>query len=362
MSTGHGSDVFEDAKGRSLQAYLEQTLGCSAYKCGSQVRMDSCPHCGESMSGSAKMRITNDRTWHCFGCGQGGTIIDAALQLQPGLTTPLMAAQEIVHGVIPPTISPAQRQQQVEADQRKVQWQEWVLHRIHEASRQAFDPAVWDYLLHTRGLDAAVVNEAWHRGVLGTMPAQRDKATAWLKSVVGETELRYAGLWKEDADHPWIAHRPLVQFVDNHQYAEFRLLYKPTNTKTKKSLAVGRPGVPYFWNATVTGKCLVTEACLEMLAALSLGYDGRVLAASGTGASQITWFQGLAAQGTTVFELAFNNDHWVDEHGVIHNPGREAQMQLAKDLTALGIACTDASPREVGDINDALLRTRRKRA
>lgn len=356
MYISDGVDVFEDAKKRSLCDYLESALGVKAYKSGSQVRLDACPHCGHSMVGSGKVRIKHDTHWQCYGCGQFGSIIDAAMWLTPGCSTPLLAAKDIAYGNTPPAISPVERQRQIEVDQRKIEWQVWVCQRIHEATRQKFEPAVWDYLLKTRGINPEVVTQAWKRGVLGTLPANREQATLWLRSVVGDVELHHAGLWKEESPSPWIAGRPLVQFVDNQQYAEFRILFKPTNGKTKKSMAVGKPGVPYFWPGANPNKCLVTEGCLEVLAALSMGYDGSAIATAGTGSWRPSWFKGLAGEGVELFELAFNNDHRVNESGEIENPGQENQRLLARELQALGLQCSDASPKEVGDINDALLR------
>ncbi len=360
MYTGQGVDVFEEAKQRSLRDYLESALGVSAYRSGTQVRMDACPHCGHSAAGSGKLRIKDDRAWQCYGCGQFGTIIDAAIWLTPGCDTPLLAAKDITGGNTPPAIAQAEIRRQVEADNRKIEWQVWVNQRIHEATRQKFEPAVWDYLLRTRGINPEVVTEAWHRGMLGCMPANRDQATLWLRSVVGDTELHYAGLWKEDSPSPWIAGRPLVQFVDNKQYAEFRVLFKPTNNKTKKSLAVGRPGVPYFWKGVNPSRCLVTEGFLEICAALSMGYNGSLIATGGTSAWRLTWFKGLADKGVNMFDLAFNHDHRVNELGEISNPGQDNQKALARELQNIGLHCADASPKEVGDLNDALLRRKSK--
>lgn len=360
MYIGQGIDVFEEAKQRSLRDYLEAALGVAAYKSGSQVRMDACPHCGHSAAGSGKLRIKGDRTWHCYGCGEFGSIIDAAMSLTPGCETPLLAAKDITGGNTPPAISPVDRQRQIEADNRKIEWQVWANKRIHEASRQKFEPAVWDYLLRTRGINPDVVTEGWRRGMLGTMPANRDQATLWLCSVVGETELHYAGLWKEGSPNPWIAGRPLVQFVDNHENAEYRVLFKPTNNKTKKSLAVGKPGVPYFWKGLNPTRCLVTEGCLEVLAALSMGYTGSLIATAGASSARLSWFKALAGQGVKVFDLAFNNDRRVDDSGVISNPGQENQLVLARELHAIGLQTADCSPKELGDINDALLRQKSK--
>lgn len=356
MYLGQFNDIFEEAKQRSLCDYLEAALGVTAYKSGSQIRMDACPNCGHSAAGSGKVRIRQDRVWQCFGCGEFGTIIDAAMFLTPGCETPLLAAKDIAHGLTPPTTSPVEKQRQIEADERKLGWQVWVCQRLHEATRQKFEPAVLDYLLRQRGLDPAVVTQAWKRGMLGTMPANREQATLWLRSVVGDSELHYAGLWKENTPAPWIAGRPLIQFVDNRQYAEFRVLFKPTNAKTKKSLAVGKPGTPYYWEGEIRTKCLVTEGCLETLAALSMGYKGHLIATAGTGSWRLSWFKGLAANGVQVFDLAFNNDHRVNEQGEISNPGQESQRALAKELQSNGLMYADASPKVVGDINDALLR------
>lgn len=353
-----GENIFEEAKERSLVDYLEAALGAKSYKSGSQIRMDACPHCGHSTPGSGKLRIKGDRNWSCFTCGEFGSIIDAALHLDAGVNTPLQAAQEIVHGNTPPTITPQQRQLQIQADDVKRKWQVWVVQRIHEASRNSFDKSAWDYLVRTRGLSPGVVNDAWHRGTLAGLPSNREQATLWLSSVVGDTELHYAGLWKEKSPTPWIAGRPVVQFVDNHEYAEFRIAFKPTNPKTKKSLGVGRPGTPYYWIGKDRTRCLVTEGCLESLAALSMNYQGSLIATAGTGSWNLSWFKALAAQGVQVFDLAFNNDHRILANGTIANPGKDAQIELAKELANIGVRYTDASPKEIGDINDALLRQR----
>ena len=98
---------------------------------------------------------------------------------------------------------------------------------------------------------------------------------------------------------------------------------------------------------------------MEQLAALSMGYPGSVLATAGIGNWNMSWFKALAQQGVQVFDLAFNNDpEKLMPDGSFGSPGRIAQKELAKELVEVGLRFTDASPKELGDINDALLRKR----
>lgn len=351
-------DIFEEAKSRSLTDFLEKALLVSAHKVGSQIRMDSCPNCGPSAADSAKLRIRDDRTWQCYGCGEHGSIIDAAMHAYKSGWTALEAAYFVVEGVTTPAQSPGDiRAKQQEQSERK-NYEVKALGLIYEATRAEFNSRVWDYLVGTRGLSPQVVQSAWEQGMLGTMPADREQAGIFLRRVVGDDLLFYAGLWKEDAPLPWIANRPLIQFVESHEFAEFRIIYKPNNPKTKKSLAVGKPGTPYFWYGQDPSRCLVTEGCLELLAARSMGYHASCVSAAGTGSWNISWFKGLHSTGVEVFDLAFNNDDHKSEDGTPHNPGQEAQAELATELDQLGFTWNDASPREPGDINDMLLKKR----
>ncbi len=214
-------DIFEEAKSRSLTDFLEKALLVPAHKVGTQIRMDSCPNCGPSALGSAKLRLKNDRTWQCYGCGESGSIIDAALHAYKSGWTPLEAAYFVVEGVTTPAQSPGDiRAKQQEQSERK-NFEVQALRLIHEATRGEFDSRVWEYLIRTRGLSPQVVQSAWEQGMLGTMPSDREQASVFLRTVVGDDLLFYAGLWKEEAPTPWIAGRPLIQFVDSHEFAEF---------------------------------------------------------------------------------------------------------------------------------------------
>lgn len=353
--------LCNEAKERSLRDFLETALGVESRSYGSYVRMDSCPNarCGASHKGSGKLRIDHDRDWYCFQCGEHGTIVDAAMRLYADCPTPVRAARYILTGDSRPAVSQEQVRQQREEDLVRKKWAAWAMKRIHEGSRDRFDRDVFRFLTATRGIDPRLVQEAWRRGVLAGLPATREAASQWLRSVVGEDALRYGGLWKEDAPHPWIAGRPLVQFVDNRECAEFRILFKPTNPNVKKTLTSGMPGTPFYWEGEDASRCLVVEGCLEMLAALSMGYAGSVIATAGTGSWNLEWFRGLAKAGVSTFDLAFNNDA-NSANG--RNAGQIAQAELAAELVKEGFATCDASPVEPGDINDALLRKQVKRA
>ncbi len=358
-NAGHdGYDIFEDAKSNSLTAFLEMALGVAARKAGVQMRMDSCPACGASHIGSQKLRLTEDRKWFCYQCSNHGSIIDAAMRLYSDCRTPLDAARYVVTGDTRPAVSPEQIAQQRAHEDVRRKWAAWAVKRIHEASREQFDREVLRYLTGTRGLEPKIVQEAWRRGILAGLPSSREASTTWLRGVVGDDALRHAGLWKEDAAQPWIAGRPLLQFVDNRELAEFRIIYKPTDPQRKKTLSVGMPGTPFFWRGQDGSRCLVVEGCLEALAALSMGYAGSVMGTAGVGCWSIEWFKALARTGVSTFDLAFNNDRKPDDP---RNPGQEAQADLARQLQALGLSTYDASPREAGDINDALLRRKSRR-
>ena len=359
MQYGNGlhEDVFEKAKQRSLSAFLEEALGVPARKNGSQTRMDSCPFCGASSPQSGKLRITSDRHWRCYQCEKWGTIVDAAMQLYPDCRTPLEAARYVADGNTRCVASPERIARERASDQVRREWGRWAVQRIRQASTDTFDQSVLRYLTQARGIASGVVQEAWRRGILAGMPGSAEVATQWLRAVVGDEGLVNAGLWLKDRDQPWIAGRPLIQFVDNCELAEFRILYKPKpGASTKKTLSVGLPGAPFFWRGADPTTCLVVEGCLEMLAGVTMGYRGHVVGTAGTGCWDLKWFEALGADGVQTFDLAFNNDARPDG-----NPGQEVQATLAKELVKVGLRVRDASPIEPGDINDALLRKLAKR-
>jgi hypothetical protein len=354
-------DHFALAKERSLTAFLEQALQSTARGRGRKQRMDICPNCGASHVGSQKLEIVDDRYYACFGCGDNGSIIDAAMRLYSGLSTPLEAAKYVLDGNVTPALTHAEIAEQRKRDHLKHTLQAQCVQRMFEATRDKFDMGVYNYLRTQRCITPDVINWAWQQGLIGSMPSDRELATQWLLANVGEALLRQSGLWKEDHDRPWIAGRPFVQFFDSHKYAELRILYKPQpGSTTKKTLAIGLPDAPFWMQGEDSTRCLVAEAVLECLAARSMGYKGSAICASGTGSMNPDWLKGLySSNGIKVFDLAFNNDH--DPSNPEHNPGQAAQSELGKKLNAMGIPWADASPHESGDINDALIRATRKK-
>lgn len=361
MSLVFTEDVFESAKKLSLGDFLSSNLNANARLSAGKLRFDVCPSCGESGAGSAKVVVKNDRSWNCYACGEGGSIIDAAIFMGMA-STPLEAAKLLTgDGSVGRAIAP-ERVAKIKREQSEIALARIrIVALLHAATRDVWSADVEQFLTKTRCFSRSVVIEAHQRGLIGLMPSHREGGLDFLKHHLGLELMHKAKVYDADKDRSWLCSYPLIQFLPGHTFAEARRIWMPApkvgEDPPKKSLGLGNPATdayPYFWDSADSSRCLFTEGCMDLLAAVSQGYPNLIIATPGIAKWRIEWFKDLHQRGVGVFDLAYDNDSHKAK-----NPGQTTQAEIGKALNSLSFAWANASPAE-GDINDQLISSVRK--
>lgn len=342
--------MFADAKRLSLVAFFEQNVAPPTRINGSQAMFDNCPGCGPARQKARdRVSVRVDSKWHCFACGAGGTIVDAAALLWN--VEPLEAARRLTHRQTEPPVHRDDRKVErwrAQDDERQQALRQ-ALQVIFDATRRSWDLGVEHYLLD-RGISRDVIVEAGQRGLLGALPSDPDPATEWLLKVVGPQLLEGSGLWKRGKPRPWVAYRPLVFFPPGLSSAEFRVIprVRPDRMSETKSISVGRHEAPYWWSRA-SDRCLVVEGMIDLMSALVLGFEGCIIGVAGVANWRIEWFQHAAKRhGIRSFQIAFDND--VDSDV---NHGQIAAQKLLQACTDAGLSVSLCPPL-IGDLNDLL--------
>lgn len=345
---------FDAAKELSVTEFLERQLGVSAAKVGSKLRMDSCPNCGDSNKGSHKLSISNDdRAWRCFSCGEGGSILDAAMQLWK--CEIVEAAQQLlgIRDDFKATAKPKIDRQQAEAEERaKTALMRQAFTKIQQATAAfADEPVPLNYLVNDRKIPLSLVREAQARGMVGFLPSDSNRAFDVLLSAVGEDLLRKTDLWKPDKRMPGIAYnRPLVFFLPGLSSAEFRLAMREVPEDWTKSIRYGTLEYPYWWQGAEGNRdCMVVEGMIDLLSMVALGFKGHVMGLTGCNTFIPEWFPRAAKRHNLArYAIGLDNDVQSEK-----NPGQKWAKILQREITAMGIPSFIKAPAQ-GDINDML--------
>ncbi len=342
---------FDAVKGLSLSEFLSGELNVVPRKVGSSTRFATCPSCGDSASASSnKLTISkDDRTWHCFSCGEHGSILDAAMLLW-GCSL-IQAAKQLL-GVRDEfrasSLPKIDRSAELAAIAARTAKMRQAFMAIQHACAEFQDEAEpLSYLVDNRKIPLRIVREAQRRGMVGFLPSDSNKAKDVLLSAVGEDLLRETELWKPDKKLPGISYRPLVFFLPNLSSAEFRLIGEVKEGWTK-SIRYGALEYPYWWQGT-DAQCMIVEGAIDLMSAVALGFNGHVLGLTGCNTFNDDWFPAAAKRhGIKRFVIALDNDVNRDV-----NPGQVWAQKLNELITSQGIPCFVKTP-ERGDINDIL--------
>jgi len=351
-----GENIFEKAKSLSLSSFLVQNLPGilnTSKTAGRYQRFNTCPHCGPSSATSTKLNVTDDRVYHCFSCGQKGSIIDAAVAIWG--CTPKEAAQRLTGQTsrrpasVPQAAPVAQTNPEEEEKLHRVQMDTFArigITAMIQAHRQKPDKEILDYLVNVRGFTMPVIREAWNRQLLGFLPNDPRKATDLLVKEIGREALEEAQLWKKDKRMPGIAFRPIVFFLPGLQSAEFRLA-RPAKEGERKSIRYGPGNIPYFWRGEEDSKTAIAEGIMDLLALVCLGWKGHILAYPGVASWHIDHLVKFQEKhGPQHFHIMFDADE----------AGRLNAQRLHQAACTKGIKSTIFTlPHEGMDINDYLL-------
>lgn len=334
-----------------LLSFIEQISGREGTKQGRSRGMGWCPACGEAQSPHSNRLTITDDLWHCKSCGEGGSVVDAAMKYyRVGKTEAArILLGESAETPRPDVRPPALRVVDPEGERRQRASLTAALQCIfkHGLSNE---PGCVKYLREERGLRPSVIQEAFRRGLLRMLPSNPYRATAWLREHVGEGLLKESGLWKPDKKMPWIAFRPLVALIPGNVSAEFRLIHSPRPGE-KKAIHYGPKSSPWMWDGEGDGRrnMAIVEGWIDMLSLVCMESRSSIMALPGAACwvHQVdTWFGPLKERpGSKVTSLLDP-----DTTGDINS------SRLAEEFEKLGIPFRRKDLPLDGDVNDFLRR------
>lgn len=356
-------NVFEEAKKLSLVNFLESQLKETGRKISQGIRFKTCPNCGTSKA-QFRVNVLHDLKWHCHSCGEGGSIIDAAVFIWG--TTPLEAAKSLlglsdeVHVAKVKERDPTQVQSSEEA-KRASEYKAAFFKKLREKLRGHIDAKVMSYLTDQRFIPRELVLKAMERGMLGMLPSDPKKAFEIIKSVASREELEIAEIWKKDSKMPGISFRPLIFFLPGAYSAEFKLIEPPKFEDQSKSVRYNQSPRPFFWRgeSSEDNRTLILEGFIDLLSAIVLGWKGNIICLPGTQSYKphgLEWFfECKRIYETELFIIGFDNDEGREDG---KNPGQIAALELLEAMNEAGLPCINRPP-SANDIN-AFLQQQKK--
>lgn len=369
-------EAYEAAKERNKQARQLSLVGWFEKHSQTELKFASgkhrctwCPHCGHSKTGNRRVFITDDRHWECWICKNQGSIIDAEMIRYGdkdisaaccrllGLAHESMAVGQPlpVRQVVDPEVVRAR----ADAEAKKAAAVAAVVQIICKQTKHLRDESVMKYLTGTgpgeRGFPRHVVEEAIERNLIRMLPSDGRLANAMIRAMIPEQTLRDAGLWKETSKAPWISYRPLWFIAPRASTAELRIA-RVARTDEPKSIKIGPNELPYYWEGKNPAGCALVEGFPDMLALVSLGYDGDILAMPGKNVFDEEWCVKLAAaRGTKRFDTYYDNDADSPD-----NPGQSAAAKIGLAIQSRGLQWHNVLLPS-GDVNDLWLNRLKQR-
>lgn len=355
-------DVCNRARQLSLVDWFATESGTEVKFASGHHRCTWCPYCGHSASGNRRVYITDDAYWECWICQNKGSILDAEMLMHGGTLSQtarrlLGLAHENAAAGRPVPLRSAEPSEaklaRLDAERRKAEAVNEVVRIICQHTKQVRDEGVMKYLTGTgkgeRGFPLHVVEEAIKRNLLRMLPSEGRLSTAMIRAMVPEQTLRDAGLWKEESKAPWVSFRPLWFIGPNARSAELRIARLPRESESK-SVKIGPNELPYYWQGTNPAGCALVEGFPDMLALVSLGYEGDIMAMPGKNVFDVEWCTKLAAaRGTKRFDTYYDNDSNKPK-----NYGQIAAAEIGAAIQARGLKWSNVVLPS-GDVNDLWL-------
>lgn len=328
MSKVNFSDV---RKAYSLCGFFENVIGAERTQLVEGMRYSACPNCGSASKKSVKVSVRNHK-WHCFACGKGGDVIEAASQYYDvGLSK---AADILASGLVPddfvrPVAPPPKV---IEKDYFSISE---VVRLLQE--RKYIDFNVVDYLL-SRKIPREIIVESVMNGTSIHLPSNPVDALKYLLEAVGKDLLIKSGMWKEKSKVPGIIYRPLAFCDFKAKGIEFRQIAESTVSQSK-SIRYGDP-LPFKWNGVPRFGVMFVEGGVDMLTAVAMGSKRTIYAVPGAlnFECDADWLQ----IGSRDVLLALDND----------DAGRAGDAALRKILNPQGCRLATFDLRGHKDLND----------
>lgn len=356
--------VFDEIRSLSLSDFLEKQLNIKPRKSGRTLRFSTCPACGEGPLQSVRLKVhADDRHCKCYRCPFSGDILDCAEELWR------VSKKECIDMLLGKTqsVAPQIKARDVKSDAELAAEKaaenaalKEALVKIQALTEQyANEQECLDYLMIERNIPAYVIREMQRRKMLGFLPTDPKKARAALILAVGEKLLKASGLWNPDKKASAIFFRPIVFFLPGLTSAEFRIIGSESDTYSK-SLRYGESKLPYVYRNGSAKKAMIVEGFIDMMSAISLGYEGHVVCLPGCNNWNINQFLYLTFHlGISKWLIALDNDNEElddldNSNGTFKNPGQSWATLLKKAFTENGLRFGQYSPPPNMDINDIL--------
>lgn len=351
------------ARQLSLVGWFEKHSETALKFASGKHRCTWCPYCGPSKSGNRRVFITDDTHWKCWLCEKEGSIVDAEMirygdgNVSAACCRLLGLAHESMAAGSPLQVrrveDPEAVRARAEAEAKKAAAVAAVVQTIAKHTKHIRDDAVMKYLTGTgqgeRGFPLHVVEEAIERNLIRMLPSEGRLATAMIHAMIPEQTLRDAGLWKDDKKTPWISYRPLWFIAPRACASELRIA-RIAREGEPKSIKVGPNELPYYWEGKNPAGCALVEGFPDMLALVSLGYEGDILAMPGKNVFDVDWCVKLAAaRGTKRFDTYYDNDAESP-----NNPGQTAAGEIGEAIQNRGLKWHNVLLPS-GDVNDLWL-------
>lgn len=283
---------FEKVKDRvPVAAFFETVMGLKPKPMHSGVRFAGCPACGESDDPSSIRANVRSNKWHCFSCGLGGDVIDAAEHFFA--RNKIEAAKQLMDEYgIPEAIanwkakSPAALSQERSIDPAIVHQ---VIKRLLEAGAKApLDRKVYEYL-RLRNISDEAINAARKQNMILSLPSSPSLAKNYLLKVIGRELLEEAGMWRPGSKSPGAAYRPLAFVTAGGRAIEFRLIRPKQNDRETKFISYG-PMSPFFFAGEHQDQFTVTEGMTDLLSVLTMGSKRSLIGLPGCERFVPKWF------------------------------------------------------------------------
>lgn len=289
---------FQEVKDKiPVSAFFTGVLNLEAKPMNTGVRFGGCPNCGESKDpNSIRVNVRNNK-WHCFSCGEGGDVIDAAAFFY-GLGQPEAAKRLLSDAGIPEAIKSWKLKGEKSLRKERVidpsVTREVIKLLLAHGSKMPLDKKVHDYLL-SRNISDDVIQAARKQNIILSLPSSPTQAKEYLVDVVGQKLLEEAGMWQPGSKAPGASYRPLAFVTAGGKSIEFRLIRQPLNEREVKLISYG-PMNPFFFSGSAEAEYVVTEGVTDLLSVLTFGSKKSVIGLPGCNRFAPGWFSRMSGK------------------------------------------------------------------
>lgn len=275
-------EMFALAKSVFLPELLKSRYGLRVKTQGHGFGVDYCPNCSTAEGNQNKVSLFVSGgiwRWKCFSCGiPASSAIDWVVMAEKVTAKQAVTViTDTVHDIVPV--------RQVAPVKREVQ-ETYFPEVMKLLARSTHKKTAQDYLKR-RGIGNEIVDEAFSRGLVCSLPADPYQAKGFLEETLGVPLMQRTGLLKAGKRWPAVAFRPVV-FPQGNSGAEFRMTSIPKNGEPK-SIRYGRLVTPWWWAGKESNRVIVVEGAIDGLSVVQMGWTGHVMALPGVSSWDSSW-------------------------------------------------------------------------